>query len=224
MEGKVRAVIFDMYETLVTQFESPLYYGTQIALDLGLAPEDFLPGWRKTEADRATGKLTFEQTMEMLMKDHGIYTPADHRRIVDRRIAVQKDCFSHLHPQILPMLEGMKERGIAVGLITNCFSEEARLIRESRLFPCFDAPCLSWEVGIRKPDPAIFRLCLEKLGHPAEVCLYVGDGGSRELETAGELGMEVVQAVWYRKEAFEAYQAAIRPQFRQIRQPMQLLP
>ena len=27
----IQAVIFDMYETLVTQFYSPLYYGTQIA-------------------------------------------------------------------------------------------------------------------------------------------------------------------------------------------------
>ena len=55
MEENIRAVIFDMYETLVTQLQSPLYYGTQIAQGLGLKPEEFLPDWRKTEADRATG-------------------------------------------------------------------------------------------------------------------------------------------------------------------------
>lgn len=33
-----------------------------------------------------------------------------------------------------------------------------------------------------------------------EECLYVGDGGSRELETAQELGMKAVQATWYLKE------------------------
>ena len=37
----IQAVIFDMYETLVTQFCSPLYYGTQIAGDLGLRPEEW---------------------------------------------------------------------------------------------------------------------------------------------------------------------------------------
>ena len=42
----IQAVIFDMYETLVTQFCSPLYYGTQIAEDLGLRAEEFLPGRR----------------------------------------------------------------------------------------------------------------------------------------------------------------------------------
>lgn len=223
MEPKIRAVIFDMYETLVTQLQSPLYYGTQIAQDLGLTPEVFLPDWRKTEEDRATGKRTFEEVMEMLMRQHGIYTPENYRWVINRRIGVQTDCFSHLHPQILPLLRELTERGIRIGLITNCFSEEAKLIRESELFPFFDAPCLSWEEGIRKPDPAIYHACLEKLGIPAENCLYVGDGGSRELETARALGMQAVQATWYRREGFEKYQAAIRPEFLQIPEPLQLL-
>ena len=219
----IQAVIFDMYETLVTQFCSPLYYGTQIAEDLGLSPEEFLPGWRATELDRATGKLTFEDTMERLMIDHGIYTPEMHRQVVDKRIAIQADCFTHLHPGILPMLSGLKARGIRIGLITNCFSEEAKLIRESALFEYFDAPCLSWELGVRKPDPAIFHKCLKKLGIPAEHCLYVGDGGSQELEASRALSMKAVQAVWYRQTAFEHKQAAIRQDFTQVSEPMELL-
>ena len=219
----IQAVIFDMYETLVTQFCSPLYYGTEIARDLELRPEEFLPGWRATELARATGKLTFEKTMERLMKSHGIYTPEAHRQVVEKRIAIQADCFRHLHPGILPMLSGLKARGIRIGLITNCFSEEAKLILESELFPYFDAPCLSWEEGVCKPAPAIFHECLKKLGIPAEHCLYVGDGGSQELEAARALGMQAVQATWYRQAAFEHKQAAIRQDFTQVAEPMELL-
>lgn len=220
---KIRAVIFDMYETLVTQFCSPLYYGAQIAQDLGLTPEVFLPGWRSTEEARATGKKTFEEVITQLLHAHGIYTPQRHQRVVEKRIAIQADCFSHLHPQILTMLVELKEKEIKIGLITNCFSEEAKLIRDSKLYPFFDVPCLSYEMGIRKPDPAIYRRCMEELGIPAENCLYVGDGGSQELETARELGMQAVQAVWYRRSDFENYQAAIRPDFAQIAEPMELL-
>jgi FMN phosphatase YigB (HAD superfamily) len=50
----------------------------------------------------------------------------------------------------------------------------------------------------------------------------VGDGGSRELEAAAALGMQAVQATWYRREGFDKYQAAIRPEFSQIPEPMQL--
>lgn len=223
MNPSVQAVIFDMYETLVTQFCSPLYYGTQIARDLGLSPEVFLPVWRSTEEDRATGKRTFEEVMEYLLRELGMFSPDRLQLVVEKRIAIQADCFTHLHPQILPMLSALKENGIKIGLITNCFSEEAKLIRESSLFPYFDAPCLSWEVGARKPDPAIYHACLEKLGIPAGNCLYVGDGGSQELETARSLGMQAAQATWYRKPDFESYQAALRPEFPQVSEPMILV-
>lgn len=220
---KYRAVIFDMYETLVTQLRSPLYYGTQIAGDSGLSPEAFLPGWRSTEEARSTGRQTFEDVIALLLKEHGVYTPQRYRQVVEKRFALQKECFSHLHPRILPMLEALKARDMKIGLITNCFSEEAVLIRESELFPFFDAPCLSWEEGVRKPDPAIYRACLERLEVPPEKCLYVGDGGSRELETARSLGMQAVQATWYRREGFEKYQAALLTDFSQISDPMELL-
>ena len=223
MKTQIQAVIFDMYETLVTQFCSPLYYGTQIAQDLGLLPEVFLPGWRATECDRATGKLTFEAVMELLMKEHGMDSPEKYRQIVEKRIAIQADCFTHLHPQILPMLSSLKAQGIKIGLITNCFSEEAKLIRESQLYPYFDAPCLSYELGVRKPDSEIFKSCVQLLGIPVRNCLYVGDGGSQELETASALGMQVVQATWYRREDMEKLQAAIRREFVQVAEPMKLL-
>lgn len=219
----IQAVIFDMYETLVTQFCSPLYYGTEIAHDLGLRPEEFLPGWRVTEEARATGKLTFEDTIERLLRSHGIFSEGLHRRVVEKRMAIQADCFRHLHPGIEPMLTALRERGIRIGLITNCFSEEAKLIRESELFPCFDAPCLSWEEGVRKPDPAIYRTCLRRLGIAPENCLYVGDGGSQELEAAKALGMQAVQATWYRQPAFEHKQAALRPDFPQLSDPVEVL-
>ena len=217
----IQAVIFDMYETLITQFCSPLYYGTEIARDLGLSPAEFLPGWRATEEARATGKLTFEDAMAALLHRHGISRL--HRRVVEKRIAIQADCFRHLHPGIEPMLSGLKAQGIKIGLITNCFSEEAKLIRESKLYPYFDAHCLSWEEGVRKPDPAIYRTCLRRLGIAPEECLYVGDGGSQELEAARALGMQAVQATWYRQVAFEHKQAALRPDFPQLSDPMEVL-
>ena len=117
----------------------------------------------------------------------------------------------------------VKSRGIRIGLITNCFSEEAKLIRGSELFPYFDAPCLSWEDGVRKPEPAIYRTCLRRLGIPTEHCLYVGDGGSQELESARALGMQAVQATWHRQAAFEHKQAALRPDFPQLSGPMEVL-
>lgn len=94
----------------------------------------------------------------------------------------------------------MRERGIKIGLISNCFSEEAAVIKDSELFKYFDAICLSYDEGIQKPDLEIFNRCIEKLQVKAEECLYVGDGGSNELDAAATVGMKSVQATWYLKE------------------------
>ena len=98
------------------------------------------------------------------------------------------------------MLQELKAQGIHIGLISNCYLEEAIRIRESALFPYFDAVFLSNEQGICKPDKEIYRRCMEALSVQAQECVYVGDGGSKELETAQELGMKAVQATWYLRE------------------------
>ena len=37
----IKAVIFDMYETLITHYESPIYFGKEIAMDAGMPVEKF---------------------------------------------------------------------------------------------------------------------------------------------------------------------------------------
>ena len=219
----IKAVIFDMYETLITQFESPFYYGAQIAEDIGLPEEVFLPDWRATDYDRATGKKTLEEVFEALLKTYHIYTEELYHKIVEKRISIQADCFHHLHEEILPMLSSLKEKGVKIGLISNCFSEEAKLIRESELYPFFDVACLSYEEGIMKPELEIFYRCVNRLGVKPQECLYVGDGGSRELETARELGMHAVQAVWYRCQKGEGRMVEILTEFEQVERPLEIL-
>jgi putative hydrolase of the HAD superfamily len=196
----IKAVIFDMYETLITHYETPLYFGSQMARDAGIPERVFLTEWRATEQQRTIGGMSLEQVLEQILRGQGRYTPELLGKMVMKRKATKEDCFLHLHKEILPMLGLLKEKGLQIGLISNCFSEEAEVIRGSVLFPYFDAVCLSWEMGLQKPNPEIFRRCLQKLGQAAEACLYVGDGGSAELETARGLGMEAAQALWYRKE------------------------
>ena len=221
-EIMIKAVIFDMYETLITQFRSPLYYGAHIAEDAGIPIEVFLPSWRATDEARSTGKKTFEEVIEMLLRENQVYSEERYKRIVEKRIAIQADCFRHLHEEIIPMLVNLKEKGIKIGLISNCFSEETALIKNSELFPFFDAVCLSYEEGMMKPEVGIYHRCMDKLGVTAEECLYVGDGGCNELETARKLGMQAVQAVWYRHPNGEGRMVEIKTEFEQIESPLEI--
>lgn len=218
----IRAVIFDMYETLITHFQSPLYFGAQMAIDAGIPENRFQELWEPTEKDRTIGKMTLEEALEMILRENKCYSEELLNQIVRKRIQTKEECFNHMHKEIIPLLCNLKKKGILVGLISNCFSEEADIIRKSVLFQYFDAVCMSYEQGIQKPDAEIYRRCIKKLNVESSECLYVGDGGSFELETAQQLGMKTVQAVWYLREG-TSQPAGRKENFEQVENPMEIL-
>lgn len=218
----VKAVIFDMYETLITLFESSLYFGRQMAMDAGIEEEKFKEIWRAAEADRTIGKISLEEILEKILKANSCYSEAKINLIVNKRIQNREDAFCHLHKSIIPMLSALKKKGIRIGLISNCFSEEAIVIKKSILYPYFDMVCLSCDEGLKKPDPAIYKKCLEGLNLDAGDCLYVGDGGSDELEAAKIVGMKAAQAVWYLKERV-GQPSKRKPEFLQLEMPLDIL-
>lgn len=218
----VKAVIFDMYETLITHYDCPLYFGTQMAEDAGIPPERFLPMWRMTEYDRTIGEMTLENVLEIILKENDCYSEELMDKIVKKRISTNEECFENLHPEIIPLLSKLKEMGIYVGLISNCFSEEAIVIRKSKLFPYFDKVYLSYEQGLAKPDEEIFARCIRDLGVEPRECIYIGDGGSRELEAAKQVGMKPLQATWYLKSG-TTQPTGRKEGFLQLETPLELM-
>ena len=126
----IRAVIFDMFETLITHYESPLYFGAEMAEDAGISKEKFYPLWRGLDYERTIGKITLEELLERILKDNGCYTEELLKKLIEKRVAAKEDCFRHLHPEILPMLSELKMQGLLVGLISNCYLEEGEVIKK----------------------------------------------------------------------------------------------
>ena len=218
----IKAVIFDMFETLISYHTCPVYFGTQMAEDAGIPIAEFLAKWRATDFDRSTGKITVEEVLEQILKEFGCYSETLLQELVGKRCATIEMCLEHKHSEIVPMLQALKSQGISIGLISNCYLEEATRIRKSELFPYFDAVCFSNEQGICKPEQEIYYRCVEALSVQPEECLYVGDGGSRELETAEELGMKAIQATWYLKDGTSQPVGRIS-EFEEARRPMDVV-
>ena len=70
----IKAVIFDMFETLVTLFEGRTYFGENIAEDVGVSQEVFRKEWHAIEHDRSIGKYSIEEGISVVLKKLGIYT------------------------------------------------------------------------------------------------------------------------------------------------------
>ncbi|MBE6936058.1 MAG: HAD family hydrolase [Ruminococcaceae bacterium] len=218
----IRAVIFDMYETLVTLYACPAFMGKQIAAAAGISEQKFREIWNPSEDDRTLGKRSVEDVIEEILRVNGRYTPALYEALVTKRKVTAGEHFRYLHSEILPLFDALKARGIRIGLITNCYFEERDVIRKTALFPYFDSVCMSCEVGLKKPDPAIYERSMQELAVASEECLYVGDGGSRELETAQAIGMHPLQATWYLKEG-TGQPVGRLPEFPQAETPTDVL-
>ena len=193
----IKAVIFDMYETLITHYKTDLYFSEDMARDAKVEYQDFCRIWKGTDAERTLGKMTFSEVIRRILVENNAWSQKKFDLIIKKRTQTKQKLFEKLHPEILPMLDGLKARGLKIALISNCFDEEAAVIRNSILAPYFDVVCLSCELGMRKPESGIFTKCLEVLDLSPKECVYCGDGGSSELEAASGFGMKCYQACWY---------------------------
>ena len=198
----IKAVVFDMFETLVSLFIGRTYYSEDISADVGIDTESFSREWHKTEKRRSIGELTIEEALTEVLKKLNIYSEEKVRLAAGNRRKALAETFAAIPDDEIRLFEELKNRGIKIGLITNTFSDERDFIRESKLFPYFDVALISYEQGICKPDPELFKKMTQQLGVSPDECLYVGDGGSRELYVAREAGMHPIQCTWFHELAF----------------------
>jgi len=70
----------------------------------------------------------------------------------------------------------LRRQGRRVGMLSNAVPEiVARIRRDWDLDRYFDDVVLSYEVGLVKPDPKIYRVALERLGVAPDVTLFADD-------------------------------------------------
>ena len=77
----------------------------------------------------------------------------------------------------------LQTMGLRLGVISNMISHTfvPRLLQEYCIADAMECVVLSADVGVRKPDPAIFRIAAERMGIAPEETAYVGDTLSRDV-------------------------------------------
>ena len=97
--------------------------------------------------------------------------------------------------------------GYKTALISDCSAETPESWTDTPLESLMDVTAFSCVAGIKKPDPRIYHLACERLGVNPQDCIYVGDGSSRELTGASQVGMHAVLISVAYEEVFDSYDA-----------------
>lgn len=182
----VSAIVFDFGGVLMDW--DPYYLYRKILGDDRLAVERYLKavdfhGWNK-EQDR--GRSFAEGTAELIARF------PEYRDLIR---AYDERYLESLNGPIQPVVEilrALKNQGYPVYGLSNWPAEKFALVRPIYpFFDWFDGLVISGEVGLIKPDKAIFELLLERIGRPAVTCLFIDDH-QRNISVAKELGFQTI--------------------------------
>jgi len=189
--SSVRAVICDFGGVLTT----PLFHGFAAYQErTGVAFE------RLGRALQALAERTGKHPLYELEK--GAISEEEFMRMLEQQIGeplerIGDAYFDNIHPNgpMIDMMRSLRARGLRMALLTNNVREWEPKWRAKLpdIDEIFETVVDSAFVGMRKPDPEIYELTIERLGDglaPAD-CLFVDDT-ELNCETARSLGMSAV--------------------------------
>ncbi|HEV7896600.1 MAG TPA: HAD-IA family hydrolase [Planosporangium sp.] len=188
-----RAVLFDFFGTLTTAVRRGPRHAV-IARLLGCDPEAFFAELDRTFYLRAAGRYgePIDGLRRVAYAAGGRPKLAELAYAVAARVdAVHAD--TALRPEAVRVLSRLRERGVPVVVVSDCWYELPAFAPQLAIGPFLEGCVYSVEVGHCKPHPAMYLQACRQLRLDPDECLYVGDGGSRELSGAREVGMSTVR-------------------------------
>lgn len=176
----LKAIIFDLFETLVTHFD-PDWEPPRLSVAdrLGITEEDYGKNWDRL--DNSWDKGDFDSYQELLM---ALCRAAGHtpNRSVIAELTLERSLmtprpFEGIEPEIVDLVQGLRSRGFRLAVVTNVSEMDLAPWPNCRLAPFFEVIIPSFRVGTLKPDPHIYEEGLRALDVRSEEAIFVGDGG-----------------------------------------------
>jgi HAD superfamily hydrolase (TIGR01509 family) len=190
----VEAALIDLYDTLVWTEWALLRKRLAEAVDV--TGRALMRGFVETRDARGVGVFgSAEGDLAAVFRAAGADISDERVRELAR---IELDTLTgggiHLYDDALPVLRELRARGVATAIVSNCDHNTKPVVETLRLEDEVDAVVLSFEVGALKPDPAIYRIALERVGAEAGTTVFVDDQTSY-LDGAAALGIRTLQMV-----------------------------
>jgi HAD superfamily hydrolase (TIGR01549 family) len=182
------AIFFDLDNTL---YDYDAYWRQRLAWSLEPVKARY-PGLNTPlMIENAIAGCVYARHFDAFLSDAGITNAAVRAQAVER-YRINSYSTLQLYPEARPVLLALRQHA-RLGLITNGPAHSQRpKIEQFGLADLMDVIIVSEEVQLAKPDPAIFRLALERLDVAPQQALYVGDSLRSDLMGAHAVGMDFI--------------------------------
>ena len=186
MKKKANAVIFDMGGVLLRTINSQPREAIAERFGVTRAELEAFIFMSETSLRSEVGELTDKEHWETVLR-HFNQPVGDYLKVYDEYFSGDA-----IDEELLAFAVSLKP-DYQLGLLSNAWVNARPLLsRHFDFINVFDVSVFSCEVGMRKPDPNIFRVILEKMGVGAENAIFIDDMPSN-VEGAKSAGLHAIR-------------------------------
>lgn len=208
----IKGIIFDLGSTLIEfqgEWNDVMWRGAGDQVDylnahgLQLDPEAFLKRHRELimlfieKGQQDWIEYSSDKALKLALEEFG--HPDVPQEVIDGSLAVLYAYGESLwqpFPDTYATLDALRDAGYKLSIISNArdAANVRRLIDNAKLWPWFDPVLISAEVGVRKPNPRIFKAVLDQWGLGPDEAVMIGDMLGADVLGAKNVGMRGVWA------------------------------
>lgn len=218
-KNKIKAIAFDFGGTL----DSPFLHWMDIyihlyttRLNLPLTKENFRDSY--VYAEQMMERLQLVKSHHSLLETQTFKTDLQFRSLIERGILsdtpVNREELPQQAAQLVtdysseyviasrPVLARLHE-SYTLLLVSNYYGNLKNIVTDLGIIPYFHSITDSTLEGIRKPDPALWKVAIERAGFSCGEVLVVGDSMKNDILPGLSLGCQVIQGCPEKKEETE---------------------
>lgn len=205
-----QVIIFDVNGTLLG-YEDPLGFEKRFAQacqDLGdpvtvdqvhQAFSRLIQEWARIKAQglrRASSSEQYRWTMtrgyQLMLEALGVQGDLGQKADALYERFIVQEGFMPVFGDVEDTLRRLRGQGLRLGILSNFPPHLEQTLKQHGIHGYFDFFVVSSLVGLEKPDPAIFKLAIEKADCPREKILYVGDSPDDDIRSAQAIGLATI--------------------------------
>ena len=193
-----RVLLSDLFSTLIPGGDAERgVLNEAMARVLGVECARFVREFDAAAYERFTGVYGDLETTVRLIAERAGGEPTDEQVLeaTNLRRALTRRLMQGSPAGTLGTLATLRADGWRIGLVSNITTETQLQWSSSPLAPYFDTTAFSSELGVAKPEAAIYMAACTALGVSPAECVYVGDGRDNELAAAASLGMHTIRTL-----------------------------
>jgi HAD superfamily hydrolase (TIGR01509 family) len=184
----VEGALLDLYDTVARTRWREL--SDRISGELSVDIAALYRAYSVTRAERSIGAFDGpEGDMTAIVEAAG-FAPTP--ELIDSLVAMERQFTEtgvELWEDSLPVVHELRQRGVKTALVSNCSHSTRGIVDRLGLVDAFDEVILSFEVGLAKPDPAIYREALRRVDVEPNRAVFVDDQ-QKYCDGAASIGIE----------------------------------